>query len=275
MYKSLKINWHKSSNFGDQLNPYLVEKMWGLDSFNVKEGTDEPHLMMIGSIMNEANSNSLIMGAGLVEESRFFEGSPKFVTVRGRKTLDVLKGRGFDGDMSVGDPAILVPDYFSPKTGNKKYSIGIIPHLIDQEHAFEKFRKIRGKKIINLRLEGNEFSEIESIINDICSCECIISSSLHGLIVAHSYGIPGIWCEFSDSVIGNGFKFKDYLSGHSLEQSMPYLDLKSQIEDFDIEDIKHKAKNYIIDTRKEMEHMRDVKDTVYSMITNESSKYLI
>jgi hypothetical protein len=275
MYKSLKINWHKSSNFGDQLNPYLVSKMWGLGSFNINESENEPHLMMIGSILNEANSNSLVVGSGLVEESRTFKGSPKFITVRGNKTLGVLKERGFGNDIGIGDPAILMPDYFSPIPGNEKYDIGIIPHLIDQEYVFEKFKGIKNTKIINLRLGGNEFSEIESIINTICSCRCIISSSLHGLIIAHSYGIPGIWCEFSDRVIGKGFKFSDYVSSHTQNEIIPCLDLRPESMNLDMDSIKNDAKNFIVDTIKEKEKMRQVKDSVYSIITDSSLKYLI
>jgi|694.fasta_scaffold05187_11 hypothetical protein len=274
MHKSLKINWHKSSNFGDQLNPYLVKKMWGLDSFKIKEGQNEPHLMMIGSILNEANSSSLVMGSGFVDSDRKFNGFPKFITVRGKNTLNVLNDRGFNNSIGIGDPAILMPDYFSPIVSNKKYDIGIIPHLIDQGYVFEKFRRIRKSKVINLRLKDDEFVGIESIINTICSCRCIISSSLHGLIIAHAYGIPGIWCEFSDGVIGNGFKFKDYFSGHSKDENIPYLNLKYKETDIDVEDIKNQASNFIIDTNIEMGHMRKIKDDVHSIITDSSLKYL-
>lgn len=50
-----------------------------------------------------------------------------------------------------------------------------------------------------------------NFIDQILSCEMILSSSLHGIIVADAYGVPNLWCKFTDyEAPGKGFKFKDY-----------------------------------------------------------------
>ena len=53
---------------------------------------------------------------------------------------------------------------------------------------------------------------IENVIDEILACEYIISSSLHGIIVANVYQIPAIWLRYSDKLSGDDIKFYDYFS---------------------------------------------------------------
>ena len=53
----------------------------------------------------------------------------------------------------------------------------------------------------------------KEVIDEILKCNKIVSSSLHGIVLAEAYGIPAKWEKYSDDVLGNGFKFRDYLSG--------------------------------------------------------------
>ena len=46
----------------------------------------------------------------------------------------------------------------------------------------------------------------------ICSCEKILSSSLHGLIVSDAYQIPNCWIELTGKISGGHFKYYDYAS---------------------------------------------------------------
>lgn len=273
MTKKLKLNWHRSINFGDQLNPYLVKKIWGLDSIKINEGESENHLMMIGSILNEANSNSLVFGSGFVSPNSFFEGQPKILSVRGELTKEVLEKRGYNGSLiKIGDPAILIPDFYKPISSEKKYRLGIIPHIIDTDLASNIFSHFKECTIIDLRLSGeNDEKEIEKIIEQILNCEHIISSSLHGLIVAHSYGIPAAWCEFSDRVIGEGFKFKDYFSAHvSNINQIPRIVLKD-VEKIDcIEPLIEESLKSTIETNKDKEHVYEIIKNIGSLLASEN-----
>ena len=61
-------------------------------------------------------------------------------------------------------------------------------------------------KVIDLHTK-----EVKSVIDEITSCMRIVSSSLHGIIVAHAYGIPALWVQ-NNYVDTDGFKFYDYFS---------------------------------------------------------------
>jgi pyruvyltransferase len=52
----------------------------------------------------------------------------------------------------------------------------------------------------------------KSFVDQIKQCRKIISSSLHGLIIAEAYGIPTEWRDWGGGVIGDGWKFFDYYS---------------------------------------------------------------
>ncbi len=271
----LKLNWHRSLNVGDALNPYLIYKMWGLPCKKIRQGSDEFHVMLIGSILNEANSNTVVAGAGFIKEESFLEKFPKILSVRGKKTLNKLQNLGVDiSNIETGDPAILISDYFEPSIDTKKYSIGIVPHIVDTENVNNIFGNIEGVKVIDLRLGSLDSSEeIEKIIEEICSCERIISSSLHGLIIAHAYGIPGAWCEFSDGVIGNGFKFKDYYSSYGIEENIGPIDLRDLEDPNTLSKIMNESHFLLPDTNQEKIKMRGVIKNLYDYIYDNKKMY--
>ena len=62
---------------------------------------------------------------------------------------------------------------------------------------------------------------IESVIDQILCCELVVSSSLHGLIVSHAYGIPAVWVEFRPLPSGDGSKFRDYLQSIDCYRDQP------------------------------------------------------
>ena len=254
---SIKINWHCSINFGDQLNPYLIKKLWNIEALKVNEGDESPHLMMLGSILNEANDGTVIMGAGLVASDRIFTGNPKLIGLRGKLTKAILKERGFSvDDVFLADPSVLLPGFYNP-TIEKKYELGIIPHLVDYKNALNIFSDTERFLVIDLRLD--EDNTIEKIIDKIKSCKCTISSSLHGFIVSHAYEIPGTWCKFSNNVIGDGFKFIDYLSAYTdLYNKVPFFDLRDLGEkEIDIDKIIEISSITMINNQIELERIKD------------------
>ena len=55
-------------------------------------------------------------------------------------------------------------------------------------------------------------NDVEKTLTEINKCDFICSSSLHGIIFAHSYGIPAVHVELKELESKKNFKFKDYYS---------------------------------------------------------------
>ena len=62
----------------------------------------------------------------------------------------------------------------------------------------------------------NPTDKWQNVINYICSCKAIISSSLHGLICSDAYNIPNVWLDEFKLQEGD-FKFKDYFASQGRE----------------------------------------------------------
>ena len=197
-------------NYGDVLGKFLVEKISGkkvvfawpkkfsfLDFFS-------PIYVTIGSILANVNHKCIVWGSGIINKEIKIK-SAKFLAVRGPQTRKYLMDLGYEVPEVYGDPALLLPRYFNPKV-EKKYQYGIVPHYNDYK-VVEKWFENRS----DIHLIDMMTNDIESKTIEFLQCEKIISSSLHGVIIAHTYGIPAVWQKFSDKVFGDDIKYQDYM----------------------------------------------------------------
>ncbi len=196
------------NNLGDNLSTYLTRKISGQEVRNVNvPPKGEPVYGTIGSILEWIPPFCDVWGLGYMrEQSRVAKKPFTIHAVRGKLTRQHLIEQGFDCPEVYGDPALLLPRYYTPRV-EKRYELGVVPHYVDWDlPELEFFRKRSGALMINVR------DDVETVIDNINKCGYIISSSLHGLIVADAYGIPCQWKEWSDNVVGKGFKFRDYFT---------------------------------------------------------------
>lgn len=201
---------YKIGNFGDYLSYYIFEKITGfppefysyLDS---NSNNNEEHYLSVGSILKYSNEQSIIWGSGFIHSKSKINNFKQITCVRGPKTRNKL---GNDKcPEKYGDPALLLPFFFK-QSQNKKYKLGIIPHIIDYEKIIKLYENIPYIKIIDLKCTRES---IQDIIREILQCERVISSSLHGIIVSHAYNIPCVWIK-GQQLAGDDFKFDDYYS---------------------------------------------------------------
>lgn len=198
--------FNEHNNWGDQLNWYLIEKITGKKVVRVSSDAYQ-HVLGIGSVIGYAKENSIVWGSGLVSDNqKFIMDIEDIRFCRGPLTRQRLISQGYNVPQIYGDPGLLISKFYKPST-NKSCKLGFVPHYVDKSHPFVLWMKQQGCLIIDIQ------SNIEDFIDDLCRCEAIISTSLHGLIASDAYDIPNRWIELSNDVVGGGFKFNDYHSG--------------------------------------------------------------
>lgn len=196
-------------NAGDVYNKYLVEKLYDCKFAQSTDGS--PDVCFCGSILLNRNIRNCkyVVGCGIQKTSATSKApNATYLAVRGNITKNLLKSQ-FKKDVGeplLCDPGLMISRLFNPTNQVKKvHKIGIIPHYVDED----KVRRIYGSKYHVISMQT---FDIEGLVKDILSCEMILSSSLHGLIFAHAYGIPAYHFQLTD-LMGNGnFKFNDYYS---------------------------------------------------------------
>ncbi|KAA3621331.1 MAG: polysaccharide pyruvyl transferase family protein [Flavobacterium sp.] len=236
-YWSSKIFENKVyENYGDLLSKYIVEKLSGRTTvyYNAPKSRKRlfkpRHLLAIGSIMSYADGRSYVWGTGIISKNDVF-GKATFCAVRGPKTRERVIQLGFECPEVYGDPALLLPRFYKPVVA-KTHKIGIIPHYTDYDTVARWYKNSPGIKVINLLSD-----DLEATTNDILSCESTISSSLHGIIISHAYGIPSVWVRFSNRLSGDNVKFEDYFlsvdlvpyTGTNIEQPQSAAELEKLI----------------------------------------------
>lgn len=227
-------------NFGDELNIYLLKGLTGcpLHIYNSRFHRCKQNFVVVGSLIDGfIDEKSIIWGSGIRTGKRELPFLPKEVlAVRGRLTRDFLLERGVSCPEVYGDPALLMPLVYTPKI-DKKYKVGIIPHYRDI-HLTKVQDFIQNNKKSAKLIRFDKYDDWHSIIDEICQCEYIVSSSLHGLILADAYNIPNLWIELSSNIKEGHFKYLDYFSGVGRVDSSPYLFLGDESVDFIVDELK-------------------------------------
>jgi pyruvyltransferase len=200
----------KYPNAGDQASAAIVAHLTG-EHVRVIGGdaSARPNLIAIGSILHWTDSSSVIWGTGLISADIGVSTKPRAIlAIRGNLTRRRLLQMGIDSLAPVGDPGVFLPEIFAADTPVNDF--GMVPHYIDMQEPFVDRVRQAGGVIIDPLLPLSQYVKL------LTSCRRIISSSLHGLVFGHAYGIPSVWISLSDRVIGGGFKFYDYYSSLGL-----------------------------------------------------------
>ncbi|QRQ80003.1 GT-D fold domain-containing glycosyltransferase [Glutamicibacter protophormiae] len=207
--------WDKMSNFGDEAGPWIASKISGSPVVNMRNSSmNVPTLMSVGSVFAQIeNEKTEVWGSGLI--SPLSEGQVRKLRSFGEIKIHALRGKvsakeieeklGWRTPSIFGDPALLVPKYLQTvedKTLNDK--IGFVPHYA---HEFLRIKKDSTIHAIDVT------KDLESVAQEISQVKCIVSTSLHGIILAQAFEIPWVWLRITDKPLkGDDFKFQDFFS---------------------------------------------------------------
>lgn len=178
-------------NFGDELGAIILRHY----GYKVKRVSfAKADYLLTGTLLDPAeskNPNATVIGSG---SGYTHDAKHQFnvLAVRGKLTADCL-----GVDVPLGDLGLLASRIWTKEPA--RYNIGVVRHYVDQdEYPFA-----------DIVIDATE--PAADVIKKISSCRVIMSSSLHGIIVADSYGIPNMRIARDDVITGD-WKWLDHKS---------------------------------------------------------------
>jgi pyruvyltransferase len=196
----VKAFWAQSgSNFGDVLTPLLFERLAGIRLEWAP--AEEADLFAVGSIIEiiPRGYTGLVVGSGCWYDAPVELDQARVLALRGVLTARLAGLR----PPLLADLGLLAPDLLD-RQPERDLPVGTVRAGGDP----------RPPAGVDLRPD----SDALTLIATAARCQTIVSSSLHGLILADALGIPNMWDPYPTSP---AFKFRDYASAYG-ERIEPY-----------------------------------------------------
>ena len=195
-------------NLGDDLAPHILTYVLQRNSLTPEAPTKkDSHLYSVGSIILLGYQDAVVWGSGILtapSTTRTFFHRALFRkldirAVRGPLTRNVLLELGHRCPEVYGDPGCLMPMIYKPEV-EKTLDYLVIPHYLSQKELEDD---IPAQNIVSMMTD-----DYRTVIDKICAAKKVISSSLHGIILAEAYGVPAIFLQHRPKHFD--FKYLDY-----------------------------------------------------------------
>jgi pyruvyltransferase len=190
-------------NFGDALTPWLIRRITGQHPLFLRPEDPRLKYFVVGSIIGYATGSCAVWGAGIMSCADSISPKARLLAVRGPLTRARALAQGVACPEIYGDPALLLPRFYQP-AGAKMQDGALVPHFSDMPRLTLDRHQSYGLRLIDIQ------DPIETVIDRIAASTFVASSSLHGLIASHAYGVPAVWVKFRDLPSGDDSKFRDY-----------------------------------------------------------------
>jgi hypothetical protein len=199
----------RMSNFGDEVSPWLLEELTG-----TRPGwapVDRAELICVGSILDayaRGGGRGQVLGSGIREPSTVATEAidlDRVLLVRGEGTRRLL---GADASLPLGDPGLVIANIVAPASHGRR-GVVVVPHF-----AGLGDRSVR-TLLAACRAEGWQVLLPNlpplQVARSISSAELVLTSSLHGLVFADAYGVPGQLVSMDAGTAREpSFKYQDY-----------------------------------------------------------------
>lgn len=226
-------------NLGDALSPVIVSFVSGLPITHTPAKSNGVRLAAVGTIghmfsggdvsfWGTGTSPHLNPSAKADEKTPYSRPQNTSMTVystRGPFSRKLLAGAD-SGEGIYGDPLWLLPRFHTAPV-KKRYELGVILHLSElEDRSYVAHPK---QDHVRYRLSDEERSSVKLIntvtkptvealrerLDEILACKRIVSTSLHGMVFAESYGIPCLY--FSPRANDAGLGQVDLLSEEGID----------------------------------------------------------
>lgn len=195
-------------NLGDSLGAVIIRYMLAQKGIDIDKPVKKTrHFYCVGTNIHGAYQSATIWGSGIYPPQSRTEKYLQKISgrkldvraVRGPLTKKVLEDYGHRCPEVFGDPAILMPLIYNP-VKDKKYDYLVIPQFIDEKN----FRAVHPKE----RMVSMNTDDYKFVIDEIVSSKIVYTSSLHGILLAETYGVPAVF--FRSLPKYKDFKYYDY-----------------------------------------------------------------
>lgn len=256
-------------NLGDALSPVMVALLSSLPVVHAGHNARGARMAAVGTIGHMLqNGDVTVWGTGVsrycnphavarVERVPFapYPGTRYRVTAtRGPVSRALFNEENAVGPAVFGDPVWLLPQFYRPPI-EKKWDLGVIVHLSelnDKEldtfvrrefvryHIPDEFRD--SVHIIQTRTAISA-EAMRARLDEILACRRIVSTSLHGMVFAESYGIPclyfaprgrkpGLMRRILDPNDGYDLRITDLYQGLGLDRMHVYVQARRAYTDW-------------------------------------------
>jgi pyruvyltransferase len=204
-HKQAKVYyWNGRKNFGDALAPVLLEHFAGVKA--TRDTVSRANVVVTGSVLEHIPPewSGHILGAGQLYEDSRLHLHTKTATVWALR--GPLSARSVPGDYALGDPGLLADELVY--VHHRDVGLGVVPHWSDTSLAKNPAWFGPGFTTRVIDVSGDPLD----VIREIGRCQKIVTSSLHGLVIADAFGIPRRFevNPHASKYEGGFHKFRDY-----------------------------------------------------------------